>query len=148
MDVKAYLKQPQVLETRIRNRLIEREQLRALAMKITASMDAVRVRSSGGGSRMTDAVEKLVTLEAEIDELVQQLVEARRQVVDSLEALDNPTEYDVLHMRYVQGKSLQEIADHYRREYNWASTTHFRAVQHLQKRLEKSLLLEEKVARR
>ena len=136
MDVKAYLKQPQVLETRIRNRLIEREQLRALAMKITASMDAVRVRSSGGASRMTDAVEKLVALEAEIDELVQQLVEARRQVVDSLEALDNPTEYDVLHMRYVQGKSLQEIADKYGKEYGWANTTIWRGMRHLREQLE------------
>lgn len=135
MDVKEYLKQPMLLELRIRNKLIEREQLRALAMKITASMDAVRVRSSGGASRMTDAVEKLVALEVEIDDLVQQLVEARRQVVDSLEALDNPTEYDVLHMRYVQGKSLQEIADHYRREYGWVTTTHGRAVRHLQERL-------------
>lgn len=135
MDVKEYLKQPMLLELRIRNKLIERQQLRALAMKITASIDAVRVRSSGGGSRMTDAVEKLVALEVEIDDLVRQLVDARRQVVDSLEALDNPTEYNVLHMRYVQGKSLQEIADEYGKEYGWVTTTHGRAVRHLQERL-------------
>lgn len=137
MDVKEYLKQPMLLELRIRNKLIEREQLRALAMKITASIDAVRVRSSGGGSRMTDAVEKLVALEVEIDDLVRQLVDARRQVVDSLEALDNPTEYNVLHMRYVQGKSLQEIADEYGKEYGWANTTVCRAMRHLKMRLEK-----------
>lgn len=139
MDVKEYLKQPMLLELRIRNKLIERQQLRALAMKITASIDAVRVRSSGGTSRMTDAVEKLVALEVEIDELVRQLVDARRQVVDSLEALDNPTEYNVLHMRYVQGKSLQEIADEYGREYGWACTTHSRAVRSLQKRQERGM---------
>ena len=139
MDVKEYLKQPMLLELRIRNKLIEREQLRALAMKITASIDAVRVRSSGGGSRMTDAVEKLVALEVEIDELVRQLVDARRQVVNSLEALDNPTEYNVLHMRYVQGKSLQEIAEEYGKEYGWACTTHSRAVRSLQKRQERGM---------
>lgn len=137
MDVKDFLKQPRKLDIQIRNKLIERQQLRELAMGISAGMDGIRVRASGGKSRMAEAVDKLVDMEAEIDALVDRLVDTKRQVVAALEALDNPTEYNLLHMRYVQGKSLQEIADAYRREYGWATTTHGRAMRHLRERLDK-----------
>jgi hypothetical protein len=40
-------------------------------------------------------------------------------------------------MRYIQFKSLQEIADHYGKEYGWATTTHGRALKSVQDILDK-----------
>jgi DNA-directed RNA polymerase specialized sigma subunit len=81
---------------------------------------------------MANAVERCVDMEAEIDSLVDELVDKKKEVIQTIEQLDSATEYNVLHMRYIQYMSLQEIADHYRREYGWATTTHGRALAKVQ----------------
>lgn len=120
------------LDTLIRNKLIERQQMKELALGITANMDGERVQSSGSKSKMANAVERCVDMEAEIDSLIDKLIDAKKEVIQVIEQLDNPTEYNLLHMKYIQHKSLQEIADRYHREYGWATTTHGRALAKVQ----------------
>ena len=127
-ETQLYLEQPERLDTIIRNKLIEKQQWRDLALGITANMDGERVQSSGTQSKMADAIAKCVDMEAEIDSLVDKLIDTKKEVVQTIEQLDNATEYNVLHMRYIQYKSLQEIADHYGMDYSWATTTHGRAL--------------------
>ena len=121
----------------ITNKLIEKQQWKDIALGITANMDGERVQSSGGKSKMANAVEKCVDMEAEIDGLVDKLIDVKKEVIHAIEQLDSPTEYDVLHRRYIQFLSLQEIADHYRKDYGWATTTHGRALKSLQEILDK-----------
>ena len=103
-------------------------------------MDGERVQSSGGKSKMANAVEKCVDMEAEIDGLVDKLIDVKKEVIHAIEQLDSPTEYDVLHRRYIQFLSLQDIADHYRKDYGWATTTHGRALKSLQEILDKTFV--------
>lgn len=126
------LEQVEKLDTVIRNKLIEQQQWRDIALGITANMDGERVQSSGSKSKMANAVERCVDMEAEIDRLVDELVDTKKEVIQTIEQLDSPIEYNLLHMRYIQHKSLQEIADHYHREYGWATTTHGRALAKVQ----------------
>lgn len=137
MESKEFLKQVEKLDLRIRNKLIEQQQWRDIALGITANMDGERVQSSGGKSKMADAVERCVDMEAEIDGLIDELVDTKKKVIETIEMLDSATEYNVLHMRYIQFKSLQEIADHYGRDYGWATTTHGRALKNVQDMLDK-----------
>ena len=132
MDAKEYLRQVERLDLRIKNKLIERQQWRDIAMGITANMEGERVQSSGSQSKMADAVNKCVDMEAEINGLVDSLIDKKKEVIETIERLDSPTEYNVLHMRYIQFKTLQEIADHYDRDYGWATTTHGRALKSVQ----------------
>lgn len=132
MDAKEYLRQVERLDLRIKNKLIERQQWRDIAMGITANMEGERVQSSGSQSKMADAVNKCVDMEAEINGLVDSLIDKKKEVIETIERLDSPTEYNVLHMRYIQFKGLQEIADHYGRDYGWATTTHGRALKNVQ----------------
>lgn len=136
MDAKEYLRQVERLDLRIKNKLIERQQWRDIAMGITANMEGERVQSSGSQSKMADAVNKCVDMEAEINGLVDSLIDKKKEVIETIERLDSPTEYNVLHMRYIQFKGLQEIADHYGRDYGWATTTHGRALKSVQEILE------------
>ena len=101
-------------------------------MGITASMEGDRVQSSGTKSKMADAVGRCVDMEAEIDSLVGRLAEIKNEVVQTIERLDSATEYDVLHRRYIQYQSLQDVADHYRKDYGWATTVHGRAIKNVQ----------------
>lgn len=133
MEVKDFLKQPERLDLRIKNKLIEKQQWKEIAMGITANMDGERVQSSSNSkSKMADAVIKCVDMEAEIDRLIDELIDTKKEVIQTIEQLDSATEYNVLHMRYIQYLSLQDIADHYNRDYGWVTTTHGRALKSVQ----------------
>lgn len=137
MKAQEFLRQVRKLDLQITNKLIEQQQWKDIALGITANMDGERVQSSGGKSKMANAVEKCVDMEAEIDSLVDKLIDTKKEVIQAIEQLDSPTEYDVLHRRYIQFLSLQEIADHYRKDYGWATTTHGRALKSLQEILDR-----------
>lgn len=132
VEVKEFLNQVKKLDLQIKNKLIEQQQWRDIALGITANMDGERVQSSGSKSKMSDAIEKCVDMEAEIDALIDKLIDIKKEVVQTIEQLESPTEYNVLHMKYIQDKSLQEIADHYGKDYTWATTTHGRALKNVQ----------------
>lgn len=137
-EAQIYLEQVEKLDTRITNKLIEQRQWHDIALGITASMEGARVQSGGAKSKMADAIDRCVDMEAEIDSLVDILVAKKKEVIQTIEQLDSPTEYNVLHLRYIQFKTLQEIADRYGYEYGWATTTHGRALKSLQEILYKN----------
>lgn len=137
MEAKEWLRRVEKTDLRIRNKLIEQQQWRDIALGITANMEGERVQSSGGKSKMADAVERVVDMENEIDSLIDELIDTKKEVIQTIEQLDSATEYNVLHMRYIQYMSLQEIADHYNRDYGWATTTHGRALKSVQELLER-----------
>lgn len=136
VDAKEFLRLPEKLDVRIKNKLIEQQQWRDLALGITANMDGERVQSTGTKTKMADAIDKCVDMEAEIDRLIDELVDTKKKVIEAIEKLDSPVEYDMLHRRYIQYQSLQEVADHYGYDYGWATTTHGRALKSLQVILE------------
>ena len=135
-EAQVFLEQPEKLDIQIRNKLIEKQQWHDIALGITANMDGERVQSTGGKNKMADAINKCVDMEAEIDSLVDELIDTKKEVIQTIEKLDSPTEYNVLHMRYIQYMSLQDIADHYNRDYGWATTTHGRALKSVQEVME------------
>lgn len=137
LDAKEFLKQPKKLDLLITNKLIEKQQWRDLAMGITANMEGERVQSSGSQQKMADAITKCIDMEAEIDRLVDLLIDKKREVVSVIEQVDSPIEYDVLHKIYIQYMTLQDVADHYGKEYGWATTTHGRALKSVQEIREK-----------
>lgn len=131
-EAQIYLEQVEKLDSIIRNKLIEKQQWKEIALGITANMDGERVQSSGSKSKMANAIEKCVDMEAEIDSLIDKLIDTKKDVLQTIEQLYSPMEYNVLHLRYIQFKTLQEIADHYNRDYNWAKVTCKRACGHVQ----------------
>lgn len=136
-EAQKYLEQVEKLDVIIKNKLIEQQQWRDIALGVTANMDGERVQSSGAKSKMAEAINKCVDMESEIDGLIDQLVDTKKDVIQTIEQLYSPTEYNVLHMRYVQYLSLQEIADQYGRDYGWATTTHGRALKSVQNILDR-----------
>ena len=137
IDAKSYLRQVEKLDARIKNKLIERQQWKDIALGITANIGGERVQSSGGKQKMADAVIRCVDMEAEINSLIDELINTKQDVISTIEKLDSPTEYDVLHKRYIQYLSLQDIADHFHKEYGWATTVHGRALKSVQVLLDK-----------
>lgn len=136
-EAQIYLEQVKGLDTKIKNKLIEQQQWKDIALSITANMEGERVQSSGSKSKLENAMVKCVDMDAEIDSLVDQLIDTKKEVIQTIEQLYSPIEYDILHKRYIQYKSLQDIADHYGRDCGWAKVTCKRACDHIQAILNK-----------
>lgn len=133
-----FLERVEKIDTIIENKLIEQRQWKDLALSITANMGGEKVMSSSkSSSPMADAIVKCISMEMEIAEAVDKLITAKKEVVRTIEKLYSPTEYKILHMRYIQHLSLTDIADKLNREYTWVTTTHGRALKNVQNMLDK-----------
>lgn len=135
MIAKDYLQQVEMLDEKIKNKLIERQQWKDIALGITASVGGERVQTSGNNQKMADAVIKCVDMESEIDRLIDELIDTKKAVIATIEKLYSPTEYKILHMRYIQHISLTDIADKLNKDYSWVTTTHGRALKSVQRLL-------------
>ena len=134
-EAQTYLEQVEMIDAIIKNKLIEQRQWKDIALGITSNLGE-KVQSSGSHSKMADAIDKCVDMEAEIDSLIDKLIATKKEVISTIEQLGSPIEYSVLHMRYIQFKDLQSIADHFHKEYGWATTTHGRALKGVQEILD------------
>lgn len=133
---KEYLKQIEKLDLMIDNKIAEIAQWKSVALKVTAFSDGERVQSSGSKQKMADAINRCIDIEAEVNQLIDNLYEVKRDIISTIEQL-NATEYNILHKVYVQHESLQDVADDYGKAYTWITTVHGRALKNVQEIIEK-----------
>lgn len=137
MKAQSYLKQIEHLETMIQNKMLEKEQWRDIALGVTAKYEGERVQSSGNQQKMSEALDRLVDIEREIDSIIDKLVDTRLDIIKTIELL-RPNEYKVLHMLYIQNKSFKEVAAACGKSHSWATSIHGIALANLQKILDNS----------
>lgn len=130
-----YLEQVEKLNAMIENKMAESKQWRDVALGITSSTEGERVQSSGSQQKMADAIDRVVDLQAEINALIDKMIDLKQDIIKTIEHL-NATEYDVLHKRYIQGMTFDEIGAAKRKSKSWATTVHGRALQNLNKILD------------
>ena len=149
MEAKDYVKQPEIIDALIKNKQVEKAQWKDIALGVTSSGQSVlievkgkkelhnmeKVQSSGSQSKMADAITRCIDIEAEIDFLVDKLIDTKLDIIKTIELL-NPIEYDVLHKRYIQGMTFDEIGAAKKKTKSWATTVHGRALQSLQRILD------------
>lgn len=132
ITAKEYLQQIRKLDMIITNKIAEKEQWSAMAMSVTASFSGgERVQASGSQQKMENAIVRYVDLEKEIDRRIDDLVDTKVKVIQTIERLP-AIEYDILHKVYIQYKELYEVAEDYNKTYSWATTVHGRALKDLQ----------------
>lgn len=132
-EAQMFLARVEMIDALVENKLIEQRQWKDLALSITANMDGEKVKSSSTTtSKMEDAIIKCIMIEDELSAAVERLIGEKKAIVGLIEKLDSPTEYRILHMRYIQYISLADIATKLGKEYTWVTTTHGRAVKHVQ----------------
>lgn len=136
-DAQLYLERVEMIDSIIRNKLIEQQQWRDIALGITANMEGERVQSSGAKSKMADAINKCVDMEAEIDGLINDLADTKREVIATIEQLESPYEYRIIHAKYIQFIDLVDIAEQWNKEYTAITTAHGRALANVQEILDR-----------
>lgn len=147
---KDFLKQLEKLDNMIENKMLERQQWKAIAMGMTSSGQSVlvkvkdkyelqmmdKVQAPGNQQKMADAVIKYIEIEEEINEYIDKLIDTKKEVLSVIEQL-NAKEYDVLHKIYVQHLDFNKVAEKKKRSYSWVTTVHGRALKNVQKILER-----------
>lgn len=134
MKAKEFLRQYQKLNSIIENKLIEREQWKAVAYSITpgGNKSPDKVQASGNPQKMADAINRYVDIEKEIDGYIDCLVDWKNDILKVIEQLD-VAKYDVLHKHYIQGITLFEISSKLGRSYSWVKDTHKRGIENVEK---------------
>ena len=110
MTVKQYLNQIQDCRKRIREKQEQIEQKRSLAESITASANDVKVQSSGDYDKMAAAVANIVDMESELQAMINEYLATEKVISAQIDAVDRPLEREVLHWRYVCGKTFEETS--------------------------------------
>lgn len=148
-EAQNFLKQLEKLDNLIENKILEREQWKAIATGMTSGGQSVlvevkgkhelqnmeRVQSQSNKQKMADAVIKYIAVEEEINECIDKLIDTKKEVLAVIEQL-NAKEYDVIHKIYVQHLDFNEVAANKKRSYSWVTTVHGRALKNVQKILD------------
>ncbi|MCD7825264.1 MAG: DUF1492 domain-containing protein [Clostridiaceae bacterium] len=109
MTAKEYLSQAHRLDERINSKIRQLDELNALATKCTPTMTGMPRSGGGSTSRMEDIIVKIITLEDEINQSIDSLVDLKAEMTRAIEAVTDPDEQLVLQYRYFDDCSWEEI---------------------------------------
>ena len=132
MNAKRYLEGIADHTAKIHCKLAEIEQLRSLATSIGSLSSDAHVQSSGESDRIGRIVADIVDKENELDAMVDDYIDEKGKRIKLIEQLDDRLQYKVLHKRYVELKSLTEIADEENYSYVWISKVYAQAIKKVQ----------------
>lgn len=138
MTVKEFLQQYQVANNEISEKLDQIWRLRELAVKTTQALSPNRVKSSALPDQTAMIVAKIVDMESEIDQDIDVLIDAKRQVESAIAALPDPRLRSVLARRYLNGEKWEQIAASLNFDCRWVTRLHNKALHELERVLSPS----------
>lgn len=110
MTGKEYLLQARYLDERIHSKIQQIESLNDLATSCSAVISDMPRNPNQGGSKMADAVIKIVTLQEEINQDINALVELKHQIMGVIKAVPNVEYQTLLEKRYLCFITWEQIA--------------------------------------
>ena len=132
MNVKEYLAQIDKIFIQIANVLEKINRWKDIANNTSACMSGERVQSSGNRGATENAICTYMDMERES---LAELNRRKEQIFNTLKRLPQD-EYYIISKIYVQKQSLKAISIEKKRSYSWATTTHKKALNNLQKILD------------
>lgn len=132
MKAKDYLSQAYKLNHRIDCKLRQTENLRDLATRATASIHAERVSGTKQRSPMENAIVKLIDLEHEINSDIDRLVDMKREIAVVISKLSSPSHKILLELRYLEGKTWDEISKAMDYDLRWVYRLHGKALKEIE----------------
>lgn len=110
MTSKEYLLQARFLDASIRTKVEQIESLNDLATSCTAVISDMPRNPNRGGSRLEDAVLKIIYLQEEIKTDMIALVNLKREIMDVIKSVSSLELQTILEKRYLSFISWERIA--------------------------------------
>jgi len=124
MTAKQYLRQVRDLneDIEIAQRYYERC-MRDIALLKSPRLDGDRVQSSGSGNGFTVQVERLIDLQQDLNKRIDRFINVRDKIYRQIAGMPSPHK-ELLWKRYIEYKSLENIAEELNYSYQWARELH------------------------
>ena len=133
MDTKQYLSQIERLDKMIQNKLSEIYQLKTMACSVTVSNDSERVQTSSDKDRLGSTVAKIIDLEKETDRLVDSFIDLKKETMLIIRMIKSERHREILFKKYLEQKSLYEIAEELGMTDRGCKKAHKRALEEFEK---------------
>lgn len=133
IDVKEYLREVERCDALINAKIEERQRLHALTTQITSTIKAVPVFGTGNQDKMGNIIAKIIDVENEIDEAIDDYVDRLREISRALNKLEVADQITVMHKRYFERKKTREIITEMNVSRSTVCSLHREAVQALSK---------------
>lgn len=138
MNAKEYLSQALQLDQRINSKLVQVSMLRDLALKTTSVLQDDKVQNTKQQSPMESALVKLMCLEEEINDDIDQLIDLKRELATFVSEIENHSYRLLLELRYLSGSTWEEVAAIMGYDVRWVYRLHRKALKEATERLESS----------
>lgn len=138
MNAKEYLSQAFQLDQRINSKLEQVSMLRDLALKTTSVLQDDKVQNTKQQSPMESALVKLMCLEEEINDDIDQLIDLKRELAAFVSEIENHSYRLLLELRYLSGSTWEEVAAIMGYDVRWVYRLHRKALKEATERLESS----------
>lgn len=125
---KEYLRQLKTASIKIEQKEEELERLKAAAESISANTESERVQTTPR-DRISEDVARIADLKEEINRDIGELLILKNKIINEIQNLDSPVYIDILYKRYVEYKTLEEIAVEMSYSYRQVLRLHGLALQ-------------------
>lgn len=135
MRAKEYLRQLGWLRRKIDSAEQQLEEMRKDRSYIKAGSGGevkVQTSSSGTSAALTE-IERIVDMEAKLAVDIEHYHSLKRTIVSQIDQLSDDRHREILLLRYVEGMSLDEVADEMGYSYDWVQHMHGYALLEFQK---------------
>lgn len=129
IDAKRYLQQIRLYDSRINTKLEELRRLNEMVLRITPTLKDDVSSSGGSQDKFADTMAKIVDLQAEINRDIDRFVDAKQEIGGTFDKLSDPDQLQVLHKRYAQYKTWEQIACDMNMSYRNVCYIHGKALQ-------------------
>lgn len=134
MKAKEYLQQLQRLDTMINQKIKELGDLRLMSQSVGGidySEDCVQ-SSPSGDAPFVKPVLRMIELEQEINAEIDRFVDEKHEIINQIQALQNPKHIDILYKHYVEFKRLKIVAVEMNFTYQYIVELHGTALKEFQ----------------
>lgn len=134
MKAKEYLQQLQRLDTMINQKIKELGDLRLMPQSVDGiDYSKERVQSSpSGDAPFVKPVLRMIELEQEINAEIDRFVDEKHEIINQIQALQNPKHIDILYKHYVEFKRLEIVAVEMNFTYQYIVELHGTALKEFQ----------------
>jgi len=127
-SAKEYLLSIKRYDTIIDAKQREIDDLYALITRVTPVLKTDVVSGSGSQDKIGNAIAKITDLQAELNRDIDHFVDLKREAAAKLGKVTRAEYYEILHKRYFEYQSLEQIAVSMNYTYRWIRRLHGRAL--------------------
>ena len=140
MTTKDYLSQIGRLNRMINNKLIEIQQLRVMAVNVSAVSNEEKVQSTPNFDKMGATFAKIEEMEEKLDSLIDDFIDKKNHIIAQIDGIDNELSYVILFSRYIERKSLEKIATELNYSYKSINRYHGAALKEFEEKYGKEYI--------